>query len=123
MGLFYIHQNVIFKKTSSPRQMAIVIFLVTSLILGITQIILANPVTKQGLLPLVFSIMIVFIINYVIVYFLLNSFIPEKLNPIYKTTHNLNFTENELRKELEEKDVIKEVNTEVVNLVNKKNMK
>lgn len=107
-------------KTSSPRQMAIIISLVTSLTLGITQIILDYPLTKQDVLPLLFSVMIVFIINYIIVYFLLNGFIFEKINPIYKTIHNFNIPEKELRKDLEEKDVIKEVNTEVVNWANKK---
>jgi len=107
-------------KTSSPRQMAIIISLVTSLTLGIAHFILGYPVTKQDALPLVFSVMIVFIINYIIVYFLLNSFIFERINPIYKTIHNFNIPEKELRKDLEEKDVIKEVNTEVVNWANKK---
>ncbi len=107
-------------KTSSPRQMAIVISLITSAVSGITQLILDYPLTKSHILPMIFSVMFIFIITYIIVYFLLNSFIFEKINPIYKTIHNLNIPEKELRKNLEEKDVIKEVNTEVVDWANKK---
>lgn len=107
-------------KISSPRQMAILISLITSVISGITQLILDYPITRSHILPLIFSLMFIFIITYIIVYFLLNSFIFEKINPIYKTIHNFNIPEKELRRELEEKDVIKEVNAEVVNWANKK---
>jgi two-component system phosphate regulon sensor histidine kinase PhoR len=107
-------------KTSSPRQMAIMISLIASAISGITQTVLDYPLTKSHILPMIFSLLFIFIITYIIVYFLLNSFIFEKINPIYKTIHNFNIPEKELRKDLEEKDVIKEVNTEVIDWANKK---
>jgi two-component system phosphate regulon sensor histidine kinase PhoR len=47
---------------------------------------------------------------------MLNSFIFEKINPIYKTIHNKNIPEKELRRNLEEKDkdIVKDVNDEVI---------
>jgi two-component system phosphate regulon sensor histidine kinase PhoR len=45
---------------------------------------------------------------------MLNSFIFEKINPIYKTIHQKNIPEKDLRRDLEEKDIISEVNDEVV---------
>lgn len=107
-------------KSSSPKQMAIIIALITSVISGITQIILGYPVVQNHILPLAFSVMLIFISIYIIVYYLLNSFIFEKINPIYKTIQNLNIPEKDLRKDLEEKDVIHEVNNEVLNWANKK---
>ena len=107
-------------KSSSPRQMAIIISLITSVITGVAHLILDYPISQSHLLPLAFSVMLIFIGIYIIVYYLLNSFIFEKINPIYKTIHNLNIPEKELKKELEEKDIIKEVNEEVKNWVTKK---
>ncbi len=106
-------------KSSSPRQMAVIISIITSLISGITQLILDYPMAQSHLLPLTFSAMFIFISIYIIVYYLLNSFIFEKINPIYKTIHNLNIPEKDLRKNLEEKDILQEVNEEVLIWVNK----
>jgi len=102
-------------KTTSPRQMAIIISVIASSIAGITQLVLYFSASSSFLPPWVFSIMLIFISIYIIVYYLLNSFIFEKINPIYKTIHNLNIPEKELRKDMEEKDMISEVNREVIN--------
>jgi two-component system phosphate regulon sensor histidine kinase PhoR len=102
-------------KTTSPRQMAIIISVIASSIAGITQLVLYFSASSSFLPPWVFSVMLIFISIYIIVYYLLNSFIFEKINPIYKTIHNLNIPEKELRKDMEEKDMISEVNREVIN--------
>jgi len=44
-----------------------------------------------------------------------NNFIFEKINPIYKTIENIPITKDELKKKLEGKDVIQEVNKMVIN--------
>ena len=107
-------------KSSSPRQMAIIIALITSLISGITHVVLDYPISESHLLPIVFSSMFIFIGIYIIVYYLLSGFIFEKINPIYKTILNLNIPEKELKGKLEEKNTIHDVNEEVQNWANKK---
>lgn len=100
--------------------MAIIISIIASLIAGVTQLVIHFSDSSSFLPPWLFSVMLAFISIYVIVYYLLNSFIFEKINPIYKTIHNLNIPEKELRKDLEEKDVISDVNQEVINWARKK---
>ncbi len=93
--------------------MAILISLIAAVVSALTQMVLHFPRTVLEFLPLVFSVLLIFISNYIIVYYLLNNFIFEKINPIYKTIHNYNIPEKDLRRDLEEKDVLKEVNEEV----------
>lgn len=107
-------------KSSSPRKMAIIIALISSIILAITHIVLDYPINQNHYLKLAFSVLFIFIGIYIIVYYLLNSFIFEKINPIYKTIQNLNIPDKELKKNLEEKDIIAEVNNEVKNWADKK---
>jgi len=101
-------------KTTSPRQMAIYIALLTSFIAGVVLLVSFSTGYTTFWLPLIFSVLAVFIIIYLIVYYWLNSFIFEKINPIYKTIHQVNIPEHELRQDLEEKDVISEVKNEVL---------
>ncbi|NBC84488.1 MAG: sensor histidine kinase [Bacteroidetes bacterium] len=107
-------------KTTSPRQMAIYIALLTSVIAGLVLIITHTTDYQPYWLPLIFSLLFVFIIIYLIVYYWLNSFIFEKINPIYKTIHQVNIPEKELRQDLEEKDVISEVKNEVLQWAKRK---
>lgn len=107
-------------KSSSPKQLAIIIAFITIIIAGITQLILNSPVDANFIFKLAFSLMLIFISIYIIVYYLLNSFIFEKINPIYKTIHNLNIPEKELKKDIEERDIVNDVNVEVQNWANKK---
>jgi two-component system phosphate regulon sensor histidine kinase PhoR len=51
---------------------------------------------------------------------MLNNFILEKINPIYKTIQKLNIPEKELKKKIEEKDIIQEVNDDVIKWARKK---
>lgn len=107
-------------KNTSPRSMAIIIAFISMIIAGITQLILNNPISINVFYKLALSLMIIFICIYIIVYYLLNSFIFQKINPIYKTIHNLNIPEKELKKGIEEKDIINDVNQEVQNWADKK---
>ena len=101
-------------KSFSPRQMAINISLTASVVSALVLVILFFSGQTFSVLPIIFGILTIFITVYIGVYYMLNSFIFEKINPIYKTIHNKNIPEKELRKDLEEKDIIKEVNNEVV---------
>ncbi len=102
-------------KNTSPRQMAIYIALLAALVSGAAMVVSGLINNANIWLLLIFSDLTIFIVVYLIVYYSLNSFIFEKINPIYKTIHNLNIPEKTLRKDLEEKDVTSEVNKEVVN--------
>ncbi|MFP4047803.1 MAG: sensor histidine kinase [Bacteroidales bacterium] len=102
-------------KTSSPRKMAVYISLIASFIAAVIMLSLALINNEnETLLLIVFGFLFIFIVVYIVVYFMLNRFIFEKINPIYKTIHNKNIPEKELRKDLEERDIIKEVNYEVM---------
>jgi two-component system phosphate regulon sensor histidine kinase PhoR len=102
-------------KRISPKQTAINIALTSSTISAIVLVILFFSDRELSVLPIIFGILTIFIVIYIAVYYTLNSFIFEKINPIYKTIHNKNIPEKELRKDLEEKDIVKEVNDEVIN--------
>ncbi len=95
--------------------MAVMIAFLSSIAAG-AAIFLSITMEESNIWPvMIFSLLAIFIIVYLIVYYLLNSFIFEKINPIYKTIHNINIPENKLRRDLEEKDVIDEVNKDVIN--------
>jgi len=118
MGLFYYKQTGM--KNTSPKQMAILIAFIASLISAITQFVMYYPMDQSHILISVFLILLIFIASYIAVYYLLNSFMFEKINPIYKTILNLNITEKELKQKLEDKDMVREVNEEVKNWADKK---
>ncbi len=101
-------------KRISPKQTAINIALTSSAISAIVLVILFFSDRELSVLPIIFGILTIFIVIYIAVYYTLNNFIFEKINPIYKTIHNKNIPEKELRKDLEEKDVVREVNDEVI---------
>jgi len=103
-------------RTPTPRQMAVNISLIAAVISTLTLLLLFFSNNNESVLPLIFGILFIFIAVYIAVYYMLNSFIFEKINPIYKTIHNKNIPEKELRNNLEEKekDIIREVNDEVI---------
>lgn len=107
-------------KTSSPKQMAIYISIIASLIAGLMMIFILGIHEGNYVLPLIFSVLTIFIITYIIVFFMLNNFIFEKIHPIYKTIQKLNIPEKELKKRFEDKDIIKEVNNDVIKWASKK---
>lgn len=100
--------------STSPRQLAIYIGILTAFITGVVITIWHSVNIPSFWLLLILATLSVFIIVYLIVYYWLNGFIFEKINPIYKTIHQINIPEKELRQDLEEKDVISEVKHEVI---------
>jgi len=69
----------------------------------------------QPLVIIIVSIIIAFIAAFFMIYYAVNNFIFEKINPIYKTISKIPITKDELKKNLEGKDVIQEVNRMVIN--------
>ncbi len=102
-------------RTTSPRQLAFYVSFIISFV-SIGLFILNEQMRfSNNLLPIIGSFVIVFSITYLVAYFTINNFIFEKINPIYKTIENIPLTKEELRKKLEGKDVIQEVNSIVIN--------
>lgn len=101
-------------RTSSPRQMAVNISMISAFISTVVLLLLLFSDKIDGLLPVIFGVLFIFISVYIVVYHMLNSFIFEKINPIYKTIHQKNIPEKDLKRDLEERNIIREVNDEVI---------
>jgi len=79
-------------------------------------VVIVSQIESDGfLIPFAGTFIIMSILSFIIVYYTLNTFLFEKINPIYKTIENISLTKEELRKKLEGKDVIQEVNSMVIN--------
>ena len=101
-------------KSSSPKQMAMYIAFMATVIAGILEVLFLTVEIPQNYYLLTLSLIIIFTVVYTITYRMLNNFIFHKINPIYKTIRNLNIPEKEIRKKVFKKDVITEVNRDVV---------
>ena len=95
--------------------MAILISLIISFVCATLVIMSLFLDIVHPLLMIIASIVIAFIIAFFLIYYAVNNFIFGKINPIYKTIENIPITKDELRKKLEGKDVIQEVNRMVIN--------
>lgn len=101
-------------RTSSPRQMAANISLISAFISAIVLLLLIFSEKISDLLAVIAGVLFIFIAVFIVIYHMLNSFIFEKINPIYKTIHQKNISEQDLKRDLEEKNMIREVNDEVI---------
>ena len=95
--------------------MALLISLIISLACATMLILSLFLDIGYPLVMIIASTVIIFIISFFLIYFAVNNFIFEKINPIYKTIENIPITKDELKKKLEGKDVIQEVNRMVIN--------
>jgi two-component system phosphate regulon sensor histidine kinase PhoR len=100
---------------TTPRQLALLISLIISLVCTSLVIMSLFLDIVHPLIVIILSIVLAFIITYFLVYYAVDNFIFEKINPIYKTIENIPITKDELKKKLEGKDVIQEVNRMVIN--------
>ncbi|MFW5656320.1 MAG: sensor histidine kinase [Bacteroidota bacterium] len=102
-------------KTTSPRQLALITALLSALLSGILLFIIYNN-DPETLSPVIFIVLLLnAAIIFAAVYYSLKNFILQKINPIYKTIHNINLSEKDLEKNLEKKeDIINEVKNEVI---------
>jgi two-component system phosphate regulon sensor histidine kinase PhoR len=107
-------------KSSSPRQIAILIALIASVIsvgAGISILFFEYP---NYLVSSLFVGLLVFFLVYLLVFYSLNNFIFQKIKPIYKTIHNISIPEEQLRREIEEKDVVQDVQDDVLKWAKRK---
>ena len=68
----------------------------------------------SSVLLVIGTLLLSFIISFLIIYYAVNDFILKKVNPLYETIKNIPITTEELRKKLEGKDIIQEVNSLVI---------
>jgi two-component system phosphate regulon sensor histidine kinase PhoR len=99
----------------TPRQLALLISLIISFVCAGLVIMSLFLEIRYPLIMIIISTGIAFIITFFLIYYAVNNFIFEKINPIYKRIKNIPITKDELKKKLEGKDVIQEVNRMVIN--------
>ncbi len=108
--------------SESPRQQAILIAVITaifSILAGLSVIFFRG---QNHYVTVIFIGLLVFFVVFLLVFYSLNNFIFKKLKPIYKTIHSYKFSEEQLKRDLEEKDtdLIKDVQADVLNWAKKK---
>jgi len=107
-------------KSFTPRELAIFIALFFAFLFGgtIYLIFLFQPEFSWFLI--LTGCLAFFLIAYFMTFRTLNSFLYDKIQPIYKTIHDFAVSQKELKKKLAEKDVIKQMNREVEDWAEKK---
>jgi two-component system phosphate regulon sensor histidine kinase PhoR len=107
-------------RTSSPRKLAILVALSASVITAGATLLVFALHESSIFISLLFVGLAVFFVVYLVVYYSMNSFIFEKIKPIYKTIHDVNFAGKSLRRELEETDIIEDVQYDVMQWAKRK---
>jgi two-component system, OmpR family, phosphate regulon sensor histidine kinase PhoR len=101
-------------RTPTPHRLAVLTALAASILAALVLVFAAHITGKMKLLVFAFSILLLFAVVYAIVYRWTRNFIFETINPIYKTIRNVDTPEKELRKTLESKAKIEEVENEAL---------
>ena len=107
-------------KTFSPRRIAInlgIIIAVASVLIGL--ITCFFDVT-EFIIILILIGLIAFFIVYLLVYNALNYFVLQKIKPIYKTIHNINLSEENISGMMDDRDVMKDVQDDVLSWAKRK---
>ncbi len=107
-------------KSSSPRELAIFIAIIIASLIGTTLFISSYFQFENIWIVIAITVIIFFAITYYIVYQTLSSFIYDKIQPIYKSIHEYNLSQKELKRTLETKDIITEMNKEVKDWTSRK---
>ena len=100
-------------KNLTSRQIAVMVSIVVSLIIAAISLIFKHLTLSYAWIYLVLVIAIAFFIVFGMISFLLNNFIIEKIEPIYKTIHNI--PDKVMYGNFSGKDLISEVKDEVIN--------
>lgn len=106
----------------SPKQQAILIAIITavfSIIAGLSAVLFKG---QNHFVTVIFIGLLVFFVVFLLVFYSLNNFIFNKLKPIYKTIQSYKFSEEQLKRDLEERDsdLIQDVQADVLNWAKKK---
>ncbi len=101
-------------KSLTPRQIAFIISLATALVTAAILLLFRYLLPSYQWYFIVATIGILFLLMFWGVVFLLNYFITEKINPIYKTIRNISVPEKVLHGDFSGRDNISEVKDEVI---------
>ncbi len=101
-------------KSLTPRQIAFIISLATALVTAAILLLFRYLLPSYQWYFIVATIGILFLLMFWGVVFLLNYFITEKINPIYKTIRNISVPEKVLHGDFSGRDIISEVKDEVI---------
>lgn len=101
-------------KYSYPKRIAIVLAFFVAVIAGVSHLVDYNVNPIQQYLITFLLMLIVFLIIYLLIYYSLNNFIIQKIKPIYKTIRNIDIDDEEMYETVENRDVISEMNNQVL---------
>lgn len=107
-------------RSSSPREIAVFIALIISTLFGAVILVLNYFNFEQIWIPIVVALVIFFVVTYLIAFHTLNNFLFEKIQPIYKTIHDYTASQKQLKREMDQTDLISQVNKEVEDWADKK---
>ncbi len=107
-------------RNSSPRQLAVLLALVASVTTIGAGLVVQVFHETSFLISMFFTALVVFFAVYLIVFYSLNNFIFEKIKPIYKTIYNISQTEEKFKFDLEDRDIIQDVQDDVMHWARKK---
>ncbi len=107
-------------KSFTPRELAALIASILVLLFGGSIIIFSIYQPAQWWIYAILASFAFFLLGYFIIFRTLNSFIFDKIQPIYKTIHDFAVSQKELKKQMAEKDMIKQMNKEVEDWADKK---
>jgi two-component system, OmpR family, phosphate regulon sensor histidine kinase PhoR len=102
----------------SPKPISIIVATVATAAVLVVAIVYASSNTNLAVLLL--GIIGVLALVYFVTLRLISQFVFQKINPIYKTIYSLNVSQKNLKKDIENKDIVSEVNQEVLQWANKK---
>jgi len=100
-------------KLSSPRTLAIFLSALIALITGLVFFLVMEIKDSTMIERFLIYAFGVFIIFYIIIFYSLNYFILKRLQPIYKTVHNISASDQQVREMLENEDIINVVGNDV----------
>lgn len=101
-------------KNLTPRQIAFLVSLIISMIIVAVLLFFKHLLPSFVWYHVALVIAVVFVIIFGVISYLLNYFIIEKINPIYKTIHNIGIPDKVLHIDFFGKDIISEVKDEVL---------
>ncbi len=91
-------------RSVTPKQQAIIIATIAAALSVLAGIIGFSLDKANYLVVMLFNGLSVFFCVFLIIFYSLNRFIFQKLKPIYKTIHNINFSESSLKQSFDDLD-------------------
>jgi len=100
-------------KSTTPKEIAILISLFTAIVTGVVLVFTFDFDRKNFYLTVILSCLSLFLVTYIFSFYFLSRFIFEKIKPIYRTIHSLSISDEKIKDEIEEGNIVEEVSREV----------